>query len=52
MNNNINNNIFQDDTVDKDGDGIADVHQISPTELVTRKTLLFLKVFFFFFKLF
>eukprot|EP00604_Paraphysomonas_vestita_P001877 CAMPEP_0174821670 /NCGR_PEP_ID=MMETSP1107-20130205/9172_1 /TAXON_ID=36770 /ORGANISM="Paraphysomonas vestita, Strain GFlagA" /LENGTH=244 /DNA_ID=CAMNT_0016038953 /DNA_START=313 /DNA_END=1047 /DNA_ORIENTATION=+ len=33
----------KDDTVDKDGDGVADVLQIDAKELVTRKTLLFLK---------
>lgn len=33
----------KDDKVDKDGDGVADVLEISPKELVVRKTLLFLK---------
>ena len=34
----------KDDKVDKDGDGVADVLQISNTELVVRKTTLFLRV--------
>jgi hypothetical protein len=34
----------KDDEVDADGDGVADVLQVSPTDLLTRKTLLFLKV--------
>jgi len=34
----------KDDTVDKDGDGVADVLQISNTELIARKTTLFLRV--------
>jgi hypothetical protein len=33
----------KDDEVDHDNDGIADVLQISPTELATRKSLLFLR---------
>jgi hypothetical protein len=34
----------KDDKVDKDGDGVADVLQVSNTKLLTRKTLLLLKV--------
>jgi hypothetical protein len=34
----------QDDAVDDDGDGVPDVQQIDGKELMTRKTLLFLKV--------
>lgn len=34
----------KDDDKDEDGDGVADVKQISSQELITRKTLLFLKV--------
>lgn len=34
----------EDDKEDKDGDGVVDVLQVSNTQLVTRKTLLFLKV--------
>ena len=30
--------------VDADNDGVPDVQQVSPTDLLTRKTLLFLKV--------
>jgi len=33
----------QDDSVDADGDGVADTSQISKSDLMTRKTLLFLK---------
>ena len=33
----------KDDEVDDDGDGVADVLQITPTELATRKSLLFLR---------
>jgi hypothetical protein len=33
----------KDNAEDKDGDGVADVKQISSQELATRKTLLFLK---------
>jgi hypothetical protein len=36
--------LFQDDAKDEDNDGIADVKQIDSKTLVTRKTLLFLKV--------
>ena len=34
----------KDDEVDDDGDGVPDVQQVSPTDLLTRKTLIFLKV--------
>lgn len=34
----------KDDKVDKDGDGVADVLQISNTELIARKATLFLRV--------
>lgn len=34
----------KDDDLDEDGDGVKDVKQISSQELITRKTLLFLKV--------
>ena len=34
----------KDDSKDDDGDGIADVLQISNSQIITRKTLLFLKV--------
>lgn len=34
----------KDDDKDEDGDGVKDVKQISSQELITRKTLLFLKV--------
>ena len=34
----------EDDKKDDDGDGVADVLQVSNTQLLTRKTLLFLKV--------
>lgn len=34
----------KDDKKDEDGDGVADVHQISNSEMLTRKTLLFLRV--------
>jgi hypothetical protein len=34
----------KDDKEDKDGDGVADVMQVSNTKLLTRKTLLLLKV--------
>lgn len=33
----------KDDAVDHDNDGVADVKQISPSELATRKSLLFLR---------
>jgi hypothetical protein len=36
--------LCQDDAVDADGDGIPDVQQIDSKDLMTRKTLLFLKV--------
>lgn len=42
--NNLREANSKDDSVDADGDGVADVQQITSQELLQRKTLLFLKV--------